>query len=212
MRWLEGEDALSARLDSIGETAQALGQFVADLQAIDTTDAPRPGSEGFGRGLPLLGRDPSFRESLAQCDGLLDVRRVAEVWDDALAAPAWDAPPVWLHADLIPSNLLVRGGRLAGVLDFGAMATGDPAYDVAPAWHVLDRATRPAFLEAVGADDATRRRARGFVIWQGVTALPYYLHTNPSMVAMARRGIAEVLGDPEVLGDSAVLGDPVVEG
>ena len=116
-------------------------------------------------------------------------------WDDALAAPAWKGPPVWLHADLIPGNLLVRDGRLAGVLDFGAMATGDPAYDVTPAWHLLDRISRPAFLEIVGADDAMRRRARGLVVSGGVIALPYYLHTNPSMVATARRGIEEVLAD-----------------
>ncbi len=69
------------------------------------------------------------------------------------------------------------------------MATGDPAYDVTPAWHLLDRDTRPAFLEIVGADDATRRRARGLVLYYAVFALPYYLHTNPTMVAIARRGI-----------------------
>jgi hypothetical protein len=75
------------------------------------------------------------------------------------------------------------------------MATGDPAYDVTPAWHVLDRASRSAFFETVGADEATRRRARGLVVSGAVIALPYYLHSNPSMVATARRGIEEVLAD-----------------
>ncbi len=196
VRWLAGDDALTGHLDSMHETAQALGHFVAELQGIDIADAPWPGSEGFVRGLPLVGRDAAFRANLAQCEGLLDVERVAQVWDDALAAPDWRGPPVWLHADLLPGNLLVRGGRLAGVLDFGAMATGDPAYDVTPAWHVLDRASRPVFREIVGADDATWRRARGLVVSGGVIALPYYLHSNPSMVATARRGIAAVLADP----------------
>ncbi len=196
VRWLAGDDALTGHLDSMHETAQALGHFVAELQGIDITDAPWPGSEGFVRGLPLVGRDAAFRANLAQCEGLLDVERVAQVWDDALAAPDWRGPPVWLHADLLPGNLLVRGGRLAGVLDFGAMATGDPAYDVTPAWHVLDRASRPVFREIVGADDATWRRARGLVVSGGVIALPYYLHSNPSMVATARRGIEAVLADP----------------
>ena len=113
-----------------------------------------------------------------------------------MAVPAWEGPPVWLHADLIPGNLLVRDGRLAGVLDFGAMATGDPAYDVTPAWHLLDRASRLLFCEIVGADDATCRRARGLVVSGGVIALPYYLHSNPSMVATARQGIEAVLSDP----------------
>ncbi len=158
------------------------------------TGAPQPGPPGFGRGLPLVRRDAAFRASLAECADLIDVEEVAQVWDDALAAPVWDGPPVWLHADLIPGNLLVRDGRLAGVLDFGAMATGDPAYDVTPAWHLLDRASRPAFREIVGADDATWR-PRGLVVSGGAIALPYYLHTNPAMVATARRGIGEVLAD-----------------
>ncbi len=81
------------------------------------------------------------------------------------------------------------------MLDFGTIATGDPAYDVTPAWHVLDGASRAAFLEIVGADDATRRRARGLVVSGGVIALPYYLRSNPSMVATARRGIEAVLSD-----------------
>ncbi len=63
------------------------------------------------------------------------------------------------------------------------------------AWHVLDGASRPAFLEIVGADEATCRRARGLVVSGAVFAFPYYLHTNPTMVATARRGVEEVLAD-----------------
>jgi aminoglycoside phosphotransferase (APT) family kinase protein len=195
MRWLEGDDALTARIDSLHEAAWTLGGFVSELQGIDMTGAPRPGSEGFVRGLGLAFRDETFRGWLARCEGLLDVKRVQQVWDDALAAPGWDGPPVWLHADLIPGNLLVRRGRLAGVLDFGAMATGDPSYDVTPAWHVFDAASRRTFLDIVGADAATILRARGLVVSGAVIALPYYQHTNPSMVATARRGIDAVFAD-----------------
>ena len=195
VRWLPGRDALSGGLVSLGDAARAIGQFVAELQDIDMTDAPAPGSEGFVRGGPVGGRDAAFRAALADCAGLIDVERVSRVWDDALAAPEWDGAPVWLHADLIPGNVLVRNGRVAGVLDFGAMATGDPAYDVTAGWHLLDEHSRPAFLDAVGADDATCRRARGLVVSGAVIALPYYLHTNPAMVATARRGLDEVLGD-----------------
>jgi aminoglycoside phosphotransferase (APT) family kinase protein len=197
VRWLDGEDALIGQIDSMREAARTLGHFVAQMQSIDTTDAPLPGSEGFVRGQSIALRDPDVRAALAQSDGLVDVARVAEIWDDALAAPDWDGAPVWLHADLIRSNLLVRDGRLAGVLDFGAMATGDPAYDATPAWFLLDVANRREFRHIVGADEATWRRARGLAVSQSIIALPYYLHTNPSMVATARRGIAEVLADSD---------------
>jgi aminoglycoside phosphotransferase (APT) family kinase protein len=195
VRWLSGDDALAAGVDSLRATARALGDFVAELQCIDMMEMPAPGAHGFTRGLPLAGRDAAVREFLGRCEGLVDIGWATEIWDDALSAPIWNGPPVWLHADLLPTNLLVRDGRLVGVLDFGTMATGDPAYDATPAWHVLDRATRPEFREIIGADDATWRRARGLVVSGAVIALPYYLHTNPSMVAMARRGIAEVLDD-----------------
>ena len=113
VRWLEGADALSPR-GSLTELARTLGRFVTDLQNIDMTNAPPPGSEGFVRGLPLHGRDETFRASLSQCEGLLDIDRVRQVWDDALDAPDWDGAPVWLHADLIPGNLLVARAEWSG--------------------------------------------------------------------------------------------------
>lgn len=90
---------------------------------------------------------------------------------------------------------LVRWLEGHDALDFGAMATGDPAYDLTPAWHVLDAERRTVFLDLVGFDEAAARRARGLVVSSSVIALPYYLHTNPSMVATARRGIEQVLAD-----------------
>jgi aminoglycoside phosphotransferase (APT) family kinase protein len=194
VRWLPGQDGLTGRLDSNLEAARTLGRFVAALQGIDVAGAPAPGELG-GRGLPLMTRDDAFRSVLAQCESLVDVPRVRAVWDDALAAGDWDGPPVWLHADLIPGNLLVRDGRVAGVLDFGTLTTGDPAYDVTAAFHLLDAAGRPVFRDLVGADEATWRRARGLVVSGGVLALPYYLHTNPAMVTTARIGIDAVLSD-----------------
>ena len=150
MRWLDGGDALTSDLESLPDTAIRLGGFVRELRDCPTDDAPAPGTEGFVRGMPLARRDASFREWLPRARGLLDVDAIEAVFDDALAAPDWAGSPVWLHADLLPGNILVRGGRLAGVLDFGAMALGDPAYDVTAAFHLLDPGSRELFLEAVG--------------------------------------------------------------
>jgi aminoglycoside phosphotransferase (APT) family kinase protein len=195
VRWIPGEDALTGRIDSMSDAAETLGRFVAQLRRIDTTGTPVPGTEGFHRGGPLAERDDAFRDALARCEGLLDVEVVRAVWEDALAAPEWTGPPVWLHADLIPGNLLLRDGRLVAVVDFGTLSTGDPAYDVTPAWHVLDRDGRAVFRRLVDADGPTWRRAQGLVVSGGVIALPYYLNTNPSMVETARRGIGAVLDD-----------------
>lgn len=129
--------------------------------------------------------------------GATDTVRIAGMWDEALAAPGWGGPPVWLHTDLLPSNLLVRDGALAGILDFGAMATGDPAYDVTPAWMVFDGPRRATYLRELGVQmgDPVWLRARGLAVSQAIIAPPYYLHTNPSMVAMAQRGLAAALSE-----------------
>ena len=44
-------------------------------------------------------------------------------------------------------------------------------------------------------DDASWARSRGWALSTGLIALPYYLDTNPVIVAMARRQIDEVLAD-----------------
>ena len=63
--------------------------------------------------------------------------RAWEIWEKALAAPAWQGAPVWLHGDLHPANVVVQDGTLAGVIDFGEMCAGDPATDLSAAWILL---------------------------------------------------------------------------
>lgn len=197
MRWLPGVDGLHRTATWSMTDAETLSQFVVQLRAIDAGGFPRPTSPG-ARGLEISGRDGGFRAALARCEGLFDVRRAAAVWADALAAPVWSGREVLLHADLIPPNMLIRRGRLAGVLDFGTLTVGDPAYDVTAAWHLFEGAARARYLDLLGADEATRRRARGLVVSGAAIAYPYYLTTNPAMIATARRGLSAVFGDPEV--------------
>ena len=47
-----------------------------------------------------------------------------------------------VHGDITGTNLVVRDGRLAGVVDFGCSAYGDPACDLTIAW-TLPRPPRP---------------------------------------------------------------------
>ncbi len=62
-------------------------------------------AEGFARG-PHRGRrsGPDSRPGA-----------VRAIWDDAVTAPAWDGPPLWLHGDLHPANVLTADGTLCGV-------------------------------------------------------------------------------------------------
>ena len=94
--------------------------------------------------------------------------RVEELWAAALDAAAWPGPALWLHGDLHPGNLLVRGAALEAVVDFGELTAGDPATDLAAAWLVFDAAGRRAFQAGLGgqydADPDVWLRARGWAL------------------------------------------------
>jgi aminoglycoside phosphotransferase (APT) family kinase protein len=113
----------------------------------------------------------------------------------ALAVPAWPGPSVWVHDDLAPGNLLLVGGRLGAVIDFGGLGVGDPACDLIAAWNLLPADTRDLFRAALGVDDATWERGRGFALSKALLQLSYYHRTNPSLAANARHVIGEVLAE-----------------
>ena len=126
---------------------------------------------------------------------MIDVDAVTTAWDAALQAPAWDGPPVWIHGDLLPGNLLVEQGRLSAVIDFGGLAVGDPACDLLGAWSWLSVDTRDVFRASLSVDEATWARGRGWALSVGLIALPYYQSTNPAFADLVAQMIDEVLTD-----------------
>jgi aminoglycoside phosphotransferase (APT) family kinase protein len=166
--WVDGETAPVEEIDAIS-AARDLATFITALQQADPTGAPK------GRGIPLAERDKETRKWLARFDG--DPVVTAE-WERALAAPAWDGPPVWHHGDLDVRNWLVRDGRIRGVIDWGAMGVGDPACEVMVAWKLHSSAARDTLRAALPVDDATWERARGWALSQAVAILAYYTPEN----------------------------------
>ena len=189
-RWLGGEDALAGAVDDWCGLAQEIAAFVTALQRVDPTDGPPAGSRG---GL-LAPRDESTRRAITQLDGVIDVDRAMTVWDAALAADPWSGPPVWVHGDLLPGNILVADGRLAGVIDWSASGSGDPACDAMLAWSLPPDA-RAVYRAALEIDDAMWARARGWSLEQAAAFIPYYVDTIPDGVAAARRRLDTVLTD-----------------
>ena len=194
-RWLDGEPATLDKIDDLERFADDLADFLAALQRIDASGGPEPGDHNFFRGVPLERRDADTRASIAALAGAIDAVAATVAWEEALSAPEWTGPPVWIHGDLDAHNLLVANGRLTGVLDFGGLAVGDPACDVMVAWKVLTAETRSVFRAVLGVDDATWARGRGWALSQAVIALSYYtLETNSTLVREAERWLAAVLG------------------
>lgn len=191
-RWLEGENATRDRIVDLGQAAADLARFIAALQRIDPTGGPR---EGRSRGVPLAERDGATRDAIAALQGMLDTGAVTSLWEEALRAPVWRGPGVWLHGDLNEGNLLAREGRLSAVIDFGTMAVGDPACDLMVAWTLLTAETRDVFRAALQFDDATWLRGRGWALSWALIVLPYYKDTNPGLCRIAEYTIGEVLAD-----------------
>ncbi len=195
--WVDGECGTTAPIDR-ADLAVDLAHVVRRLQELDPDGAP-PALEAYcWRGIPLAMRDASTRRAIASSHRSIDVGAVTSAWETALDAPERVEPPVWVHGDLAAGNLIFRNGRLAAVIDWACMAAGDPACDLIVAWELLDGSSRETFRAALGADDATWERGRGWALSTAVGALAYYEVSNPFMADQARRKLRALLGDDAV--------------
>lgn len=170
--WVTGEpaDRAPATRDAAADT---LAAFLAALHRPAPEDAPA-GRNNLGG--PLAAIEDGFAHLLEQAtdrDLIADAAAVREVWEDALAAPAWTGPALWLHGDLHPANLLTRDGDFCGVIDFGDLCTGDPACDLAACWALLPAGAIDRFQQSYPAaiDAETIRRARGWAVTKALVCL-----------------------------------------
>ena len=187
--WIEGSHPRPDHLPHADLLAIDLASLISALHEIDLPNAP----DAY-RG-PVSEVDDSVRRCIAEVADEFDPGELTKAWEISLHAPGWEGPSLWAHSDLLASNLLMRDGRLAAVIDFGAAGVGDPACDLMVAWNVLPAHARPSFREAVGLDDATWLRGRGWALAQAIIALPYYRETNPGMTRAARHALSQVLAD-----------------
>lgn len=188
-RWLDGEVATVDALSGSHEAAVALAGFLTALHRIDA------GTTGDLTGRPLASRDPATRSAIAKVGDAFDSAAMTDLWDTALAAPGWDAPPVWFHGDFHTGNLLTTNGRLSAVIDFGELGVGDPARDLIVAFTLMSAETRATFRAALDVDDATWTRGRGWALATGLNAYVSYAAVNPRVAAQTARQITQALLD-----------------
>jgi aminoglycoside phosphotransferase (APT) family kinase protein len=189
-RWLEGEDALASPAIDWNQLARDVATFVLALQQIDPTDGPPARS----RDGPLAPHDTDARRAIRQLDATL-IDRAMEVWREALLVDPWPGPAVWVHGDLSPGNVVVSDGGLAGVIDWSAAGVGDPVCEAMFGWSLPSEA-RVEYLAALDIDDATRARARGWIVEQAAKFIPYYAQTIPLGVEAAKQRLHAVLNEP----------------
>ncbi|GAA1749008.1 aminoglycoside phosphotransferase family protein [Luedemannella helvata] len=171
--------------------AYDLAEFIQGVRAIDTRGRA---FRGYGRGGDLTAHDDWMRTCFERSEGLLDVARLRRVWADLRELPRAGAD-VMTHGDLIPGNVLVSGGRLAGVLDVGGLGPADPALDLVSAWHLLDDAPRGVLRTELGCDDLEWERGRAWAFEQAMGLAWYYVDSNPVMSRMGLRTLERILAD-----------------
>jgi aminoglycoside phosphotransferase (APT) family kinase protein len=193
--YLPGVPAAQASSFDPARAAAAVGGFLGVLHVPAPADAP---ANPF-RGVPLAERAGTFAANLTLIGGQVDRHAVLRAWDAALAAPRYDGPPVWLHGDLHPANILVNDGQVSGVIDFGDITAGDPASDLSVAWMLLPLDWHASFWSAYQAaggrvDDALRVRARG---WALNLAIVFLAHSedNPVLRDVGRGTLRTVLAN-----------------
>ncbi len=189
--WIAGEDLQHASSIDLNNLARDIAVFVTALERVDAGDSSPPGKRA-GSLIPL---DEQARWAIGQLEDDIDADRAVAIWEAALHAEPWTKPAVWTHGDLLAANIIVRDGELAGVIDWSCAGIGDPACDAQIAWFFPPE-QRAEFREALGFDDSTWARARGWVVWQTAMFIPYYAETIPDAVATAKLRLQAVLDDP----------------
>nr|WP_207802303.1 aminoglycoside phosphotransferase family protein [Paenibacillus xerothermodurans] len=192
-RWIDGENASINTIENLNDFAKQLSKFLRDLQKIDI-GGPSPGLHNFYRGGPVSIYDEQTRTAISIVGNQIDKDAATAVWEESIKT-TWNRPPVWVHGDVHPTNLLVKKGRLSAVIDFGCSAVGDPACDLTIAWTFFSGESREIFRAGLMIDEDTWSRARGWALWKALITIADHTNPNPSKIEEARRTLNEVLSD-----------------
>ncbi|MBD3145918.1 aminoglycoside phosphotransferase family protein [Microbispora bryophytorum] len=189
--WLPGAVAIDEDPGESVAFAHGLADLIADLRAVGTRGRTFSGS---GRGGDLRSHDAWMETCFERSEGLLDVPRLRRMWARFRSLPR-EAADVMTHGDLIPGNVLVSDGRLAGILDAGGFGPADPALDLVSAWHLLEAEPRRMLRLGLKCDDLEWERGKAWAFAQAMGLVWYYLETNPVMARTGRRTLERLLAD-----------------
>ena len=193
--WLAGVTADDDDPGGSVAFAHDLAEFIGGVRAIGTDGRT---FSGRGRGGDLRSHDGWMETCFERSGRLLDVPRLRRLWETLRTLPRSAAGDVMSHRDLIPGNVLVSGGRLAGILDVGDLGPADPALDLVAAWHLLEDGPRQALRDDLQCDDLEWERGKAWAFEQAMGLVWYYADSNPAMSRMGRRTLERIQAAPGV--------------
>lgn len=194
-RWLDGDVASAESLAGSTVAAVRLAEFLTALQGFAPEAVEAASTRADLTAGSLAERDRATRAAIAATAGVFDAAAMTELWDAALAAPEHAGRAVWFHGDFHTGNLLTTSGHLSAVIDFGGLGVGDPSRDLMIAFTLMTADSRSVFRAALGVDDATWLRGRGWSLATGLNAYTAYAAVNPRVAEQTTRQIVAALTD-----------------
>ncbi|MGH8923822.1 MAG: aminoglycoside phosphotransferase family protein, partial [Acidimicrobiia bacterium] len=175
--WVPGKAASEEDASKSAGLAHDLATFIQQVRAIDARGRSFAGN---GRGGDLRSHDKWMKTCFQQSRQLFDVSLLRQIWTRLRELPR-ESSDVMTHGDLIPGNVLVFNGRLAGILDAGGLGPADPALDLVGGWHLLDTRPRQLLREDLRCDELEWERGKAWAFEQAMGAAWYYQESNPAM-------------------------------
>jgi len=192
-RWLEGDTLLDAPDVDRAQLARDLGAGLTVLRDAPTAGGTAAGAHSFYRGCHPSAYADQIQRALHLLADTVDTKACEAVWDKAMRT-VWTGAPVWFHGDIAHGNLLLTGGRLSALIDFGTCGVGDPACDLQIAWTYFEGEDRALFRDTAGLDDGTWARGRAWTLWKALIMMSGVSGDDPDGVQA--RNLAAVLADP----------------
>lgn len=189
--WLPGTVATDEDPGASVTFARDLAEFIHGVRAIGTCGRA---FSGKGRGGDLRSHDAWMKTCFERSEQLLDAPRLRRTWALMRVLPR-SARDVMTHGDLIPGNVLVSSGHLAGVIDVGGMGPADPALDLVGAWHLLEAGPRQVFRDDLQCEELEWERGKAWAFEQSMGAIWYYVESNPAMSLMGQRTLRRIMAD-----------------
>lgn len=193
-QWIDGETLDSCKDIDSSKVAVDLADFLKELHTIDCHEGPIAGAHNFYRGGSLHTYHQEVIDAIDHLESYFNKELVLSIWSLALSS-SWKKEPVWVHGDLVPTNMLVNDQRLSAVIDFGILGVGDPACDLAMYWTYFQGNSREAFKKQLNMDQDTWNRGQGWVLWKALITFDRYKDKMSEEALVTRQIVDTILNE-----------------
>lgn len=175
--WIDGRTFAAVGTCERESAIETLADALRELQACDMAGGPWAGSASAYRGCHVSAVGEEIPDRLSFVDRHR-AERCRALWD-AAAATVWTGPPVWVHGDVAPGNVLFDGGgRLTALIDFGQTCVGDPACDLAFAWLSCSSLERDLLRSRLELPEDAWLRGAAWALWKALISSPKEMLTK----------------------------------